>query len=585
MADPLSAAGLVVATLTLPAQIFSNCVLAYTTISDINATGRRAGTLFWLFRVQHTRFLVWGQNSDVYRDGINPAKLSQPVFEIIVSTLMQIKDLLQDVDTLQRKYGLHQIPKPNSAEPRPSQREITRQSTLVFQVQKSCSLFRRLRWAVHDAERFSCLIQELTQFNDALYQFSPLVQRTSQTVSVDAEALAMAIVNEGWQGVQALQQAVGPGQVTGAQHAPSGANSQLPSRTAAYLNGTHFMAAEIGPNQPLDQFRPAMNLIVNYGLFQFLALQNDTPHRRSWAQYNTFNVVVEWRSYNPRQMSAPGKNALQKRVEMLVSMLQQGPKPPGFRILDCLGYVEDNSKARFGIVLRYPQPYTLYQGPYTPMTLYQIIRQQKPPFLGDRFQLASFLAESLYELHASRWLHKSINSHNILFFHQSPNRSPSGPSAGITASLSHPFFAGFNLSRPEDAASDPHNKDLDTAMYKHPDIQGLGGAPTSPYHYLYDMYSLGTVLLEIGTWYVLESFYKQNQIGSAFRQRLLHSKVPLLGISMGENYMIAVRKCLEGQFDGMQQFHDQERDSQDYIVNLHRSFYWEVVKLLKECHV
>jgi hypothetical protein len=60
MVDPIGAAGLALAGLTLPAQVFSSCVLAYTTISDIKTTGRQLNALFWLFKIQHTRFLVWG---------------------------------------------------------------------------------------------------------------------------------------------------------------------------------------------------------------------------------------------------------------------------------------------------------------------------------------------------------------------------------------------------------------------------------------------------------------------------------------------------------------------------------------------
>ncbi|KAF2475252.1 uncharacterized protein BDR25DRAFT_382126 [Lindgomyces ingoldianus] len=597
MADPLSAAGLVLATLTLPAQAFSSCVLAYNTISDIGATGKQLSTTFWLFKLQLTRFLVWGQNSDIYRDGVTPEKLSQPVYEMVVSTLMQITDLLQDVSKLRSYYGLLRIPEPNMDESRISRREINRQATLVFRVQKSCSLFRRLKWAVHDNVRFASLVQQLTQFNDALYQFSPLIQGSSQTAAVDAEALALAIVNDGWQGVQALQQAL----ATTQHPAPSGlqtlGNGELASLSAAFIRGTQVSAAESGPNPPLAQFTPARNLYMDYRRFQILGLKNDTPQRRSWAQlpgypgHGPTQVVLEWRPYNPRTVSGPFKNALQLRVEALTRMLQEGPKPPGFRILDCLGYLEDNSSARFGIVFRYPQPHMQEQGSYVPKTLFQIIHQQNFPYLGDRFKLAGFLSESLYELHASRWLHKSINSHNVLFFHQ-PNTGNShtqeqSTNPALPLPLAHPFFTGFALARPDDpgAQSDNMFPDLDTGIYRHPDVQGLAGAPISPYHSIYDIYSLGAILLEIGTWCTLKSFYQHGQNGNAFRERLLERKVSLLGVSMGQKYMDAVRKCLSGSFDGMQQFQDHERDTPDYVVNLHRSFYWEVVKVLKECRL
>ncbi|ORY03747.1 prion-inhibition and propagation-domain-containing protein [Clohesyomyces aquaticus] len=588
MSDPLSAAGLVLAALTLPAQAFSSCVLAYNTVSDLSVAGKHFGSLFWLFKIQQTRFLVWGQNCDIYSDGLTPERLSLPVYEAIVGTLIQIQDLLQDVRKLQGYYGLKQIPTTNTAEPRISMREIRRQATVVFKVQKSCSMFKKLKWVVKDSNDFSRLIDQLTQYNDALYQFSPLISRSSQTAAVDAEALALAIVDQGWQGVQALQQAVSPNP----QNLSPGSNSHLSAQSAAYLRSAQRSSVEDGPSQSLPRFTVDKHLYMEYRHFSLLKeLRNDAPQRRSWALiqsytgYTPVKVVLEWRSYNQREVFGDIKNGLQLRVEALTRMLQASPKPPGFRILDCLGYVEDDSIARFGFVFRYPQ----HSKVDVPLTLFQIIDQQHPPFLGKRFQLAVSLAESLYELHASRWLHKGINSHNVLFFEgpkmqQSQNIQTTGAAPQFPPSLDNPFLAGFALSRPEDGVSDNLCPD-EVEIYRHPDVQGLAGASVPRYHPLYDIYSIGMILLEIGTWCTLKNFYRNGQNGYAFRDRLLNQKASLLGVSMGERYMSAARKCIDGSFEGMSGFQDNERDDPDYIVNLHRSFYWEVVKTLKECHV
>lgn len=585
MAEPFGAAGLALATLTLPAQVFSSCVLAYTTVSDIRAYGRQFSSLFWLFRLQHTRFLVWGQNSDIYEDGISPEKLSLPVYEMVVSTLIQIKDLLQDIDKLRSYYGLQQEPTPNMAEPRISDREIRRQATVVFQVQKSCSLFRKLRWVVSDANRFATLVQSLTQYNDTLYEFSPLIQRPSQTIAVDAEALALAIVNEGWQGVQSLQQALVNHQTGVVPNLSLGTSSHLAAQAGAYIQGLGLTAVETGPTQLPPTFQPAPDLYLKFRGFDVEDLRSQ---RRSWATqrgyagYGLTKAVIEWRPYNQLEVAGLHKIALQLCVEALTRMLKEAPKPPGFRTLDCLGYVEDDTQARFGVAFRYPHPHM--QNPScTPKTLHELLQSKRRPFLEDRFRLASFLAESLYEFHTTRWLHKSISSHNILFFSadEMPNSNSLHP-----IRLPEPYFTGFALSRPDEpgAASHAIAADLNNAIYRHPDRQGdVVSLPR--FHCIYDIYSLGTVLLEIGTWSALINFYKAGYNGIAFRNRLLADKVPLLGVTMGERFMIAVRKCLECKFDGMRHFHDGERGSQDYILNLQRSFYWEVVKVLKECHL
>ncbi|KAF2679066.1 hypothetical protein K458DRAFT_435306 [Lentithecium fluviatile CBS 122367] len=588
MVEPFGAAGLVLAGLTLPAQVFSSCVLAYTTVSDIRTTGRQFSRLFWLFKLQHTRFLVWGQNSDIYDNGISPEKLSQPVYKMVITTLMQIRDLLQDIDKLGSYYGLQRLPDASSAEPLESDREITRQATVVFKVQKSCSLLRKLRWAVADANNFSNLIQQLTKNNDALYEFFPLIQRSPQTAAVDAEALALAIVDGGWQGVQDLRQAL-TGAETGMRHnAALGPMSHLFAQTGAYIQGVGVTAVETGNSQEPFTFRPAPSLYLSFRDFQLQS--SDSPRRsqarfRSSHNYVPINALIEWRPYKHHAMNGPRKYALQRRVEALASMLKDSPKNPSIRILGCLGYLEDDTRTRFGVAFQYPHPF-VNEPECVAKTLNQILRDKNHPlpFLEDRFRLAIALAESLYEFHSTRWLHKGVSSHNILFFSQ--NNAPQNLGSGNAVRLPDPYFSGFTLSRPDDpeAVSELACPDLEIGIYQHPDIQGLLGSYVPSFHYIYDIYSLGAVLLEIGTWSPLMNLYQKGQNGIAFRNRLLR-KVPLLGVTMGERYMDAARKCLECRFDGMRLFQDSERDTEDFILNLHRSFYWEIVKVLKEYSV
>src|SRR5436190_1261137 len=205
MGDPLSAAGLALSALALPAQLFSSCVAAYAAISDSRELGSSSNKLFWLFKIQETRFLVWGQNCDMYGCGLNPDDLSTIVYETIVSTLVQISELLQDVSRLCRIYGLQPLGQTQSAEPSRFNRELQRQSTMVFRVQRSCSLFAKMRLAVKDQSKFSELVRQLTAFNDSLYQFRPLTGDPSLTVAVQAETLSQTLVNDGLPGVQILQ--------------------------------------------------------------------------------------------------------------------------------------------------------------------------------------------------------------------------------------------------------------------------------------------------------------------------------------------------------------------------------------------
>jgi hypothetical protein len=155
-------------------------------------------------------------------------------------------------------------------------------------------------------------------------------------------------------------------------------------------------------------------------------------------------------------------------------------------------------------------------------------------------------------------------------------------------SLETPYFTGFALSRPDGPATDTSLTApvLDVATYRHMDVQGFGGRAISRYRAIYDIYSLGMVLLEIGMWQPIQTFYPQGAAPDFdFGRLLLQRVVPKLGVSMGENYMNVVRKCLEGSFERLTGFSQNEYGSMSYKENVRQGLLWEVVNVLRECRV
>ena len=128
---------------------------------------------------------------------------------MVVAVLVQICSLLEDSENLRACYGLEQEADIQAdASPQSTfDREIRRQSTLVFWVQKSCALLRKVRWTVHDRSKFADLVKELTAFNDVFYQLRPVNIGASLTATMNAEMLARAMFDDGYPGVQALMQA------------------------------------------------------------------------------------------------------------------------------------------------------------------------------------------------------------------------------------------------------------------------------------------------------------------------------------------------------------------------------------------
>ncbi|RSM16588.1 hypothetical protein CEP52_000071 [Fusarium oligoseptatum] len=83
---------------------------------------------------------------------------------------------------------------------------------------------------------------------------------------------------------------------------------------------------------------------------------------------------------------------------------------PDLHSIDCVGYVDDSSHSRYGLVYKAPSP--------SFSTLHELIASPdlKTPDLDDRVRLAHTLAVALWSLHSLDWLHKSLCSANILFF-------------------------------------------------------------------------------------------------------------------------------------------------------------------------
>ena len=144
MADP----SLILTCVTIPAQWFSGCVLGYNTVSDISEVGPAAKLQVLLFKVQHTLFLIWGQHFDICENGMAAADVSDLVHQTVVSTLVQIRPILEDIARICSRYGLKRIDGIQPVQRQESECEIKRQATIVGRVQKSCSLSRRIRWVV-----------------------------------------------------------------------------------------------------------------------------------------------------------------------------------------------------------------------------------------------------------------------------------------------------------------------------------------------------------------------------------------------------------------------------------------------------
>lgn len=293
--------------------------------------------------------------------------------------------------------------------------------------------------------------------------------------------------------------------------------------------------------------------------------------KRFVGTYNGMTVLVERKSSKVPKNAISQSDILNARIENIVMRLQHEKKPDQLRTLTCYGVTNEYSSAGaagewfitdYNIVYKIDTPTffslrkLLNQGNSNkPGPKEQKVRGAKTGLsLGKRFTIAQTLASAVMCLHLADWLHKAIRSENILFFAESM------ADAGSTL----PYLVGFEYSRPD--APDERTEDIvdgdEYVYYRHPNAhfvpvadlqQPLGGA--GRYSKLYDIYSLGVILIELGlfksTRSIVRSYTgsKAEVSGEGIRKVLLDEGIADLRFYMGDVYANAARVCLDGFFD------------------------------------
>ena len=317
----------------------------------------------------------------------------------------------------------------------------------------------------------------------------------------------------------------------------------------------------------------------------FIVSENDVQrrlqavHHHEFGLFSGFPVLIEWMYYSHGwEKVRPDQRAI------VMSYKAQGfsekTKPAGMRTLECIGAFE-NTGDMAGYGFLYPIPINDPGGDIgsSTTTLLQLIENRKcQPFLGDKLQLASVLAQFLGDFHNIGWLHENFNSDNILFFDIGDSERRNSRILASRA-LQRPYVVGLHKSRlggtnwdsagPVSQASQTSRADF--LDYQHPEY-----ARTERYQATYDYYSLGLILLELGFWQPLRVWATSQRCLrmdlTEFRQELIKIHVPFLGVTMGTMYRDVVHFCLNGSMDS----------SEDLDISILKEFAKNVIEPLKE---
>lgn len=303
-------------------------------------------------------------------------------------------------------------------------------------------------------------------------------------------------------------------------------------------------------------------------------------------------VWIEWKNY---EASGPGMPELEppkiivERIRKLALLLNDHEKPTEFCVPHCLGYLvypysEDEGPGPLGLVFEVPRHVSAGSS-LVPSSLLYLFKSQPDIVVLARLELALKISSCVLYFHSVNWLHKGLRSRSIMFFPDNTNQPR----------LQEPMVSGFDYSRPatsddmtERPTDDPH-----ADIYRHPIVQSTGNrdepsARWGSFRKVYDIYSLGVVLIEIAFWKDISEILNINLETARPKQtwsvmnRLLSEEHVSQGVSdyLGPEYWEVCKACIEGAKSfGL----GREYDERDPIIaaTLQAGFYRKVVRRLR----
>ncbi|KAF8153269.1 prion-inhibition and propagation-domain-containing protein [Crassisporium funariophilum] len=431
------------------------------------------------------------------------------------------------------------------------------------------TLSSRVRWVVIDKDRLRTLIADLKDHNDGLDRLRP--RREMSSLRSREAAVTCEVI------VSADNLVLG---------LPEDAYEQYP-QLRQILSMRQRQVDTEADNRQWIRYK---SLEIEQWEYKLFLIAGTSDRKRQLAYYAarrdqaTVKVMTEWKYYTSND--AAGKNLAMCRVERVAQLLSAASKPPELRILDCVGYIQDDSNSRCGLL--YEVPFGLEGGsghnekcPQV-VSLHNVLRSKARPTLAERFRLARNLAGSMLEFHLANWLHKNFNAENVTFF-------VSAESTAQDVDFDAPYIGSFGLSRPDGKYIDSEiiSDNSINFAYVHPEYhyptniqnQNRNGALVPRFHRAFDVYSLGCVLLEIGLWKPLVSIgwndkYQTDLTGwSHLLQKCTRKNLAFIA---GPIYTDVVLNCLESKVDTADIRKESERV---------RDFCWEIMQKLDNLRV
>ncbi|KAK4245486.1 prion-inhibition and propagation-domain-containing protein [Corynascus novoguineensis] len=492
-------------------SVFTMCYSIYEVVSEAIELNTESQVWNVQMRVERVRFEVWGRtlgfldektgspkSLDSADGTINDGGLSDIVQveranKLICDLLRAISSALNEFRETADKYSLEK--KTPAATPASNSRREKAAAGLSKAWSGTKVFTKHVVYVLMDNGLVQKLIQKLSGLNDSPEKVLTLPQKVQYAKAVSAGVLV---------------------------------KYRLPRELESLLD----TLAGIGPTATQPGILQASARVKQLCL-QMDQFEDGSPGAKGetqpWIELRSFSLPselaghVEWRSAQPTTVRfAIELSDLERRRDAIAQLLHRTSTMTGagdYRVLDCLGYIhtrgrvdDEQDTAVLGFVSLFPE-WADEQG--EPVTLHSLLQASFDseklgtiPSLGTRFLLAQRLANALYQLQCSNWLHRNLSSHQVVFFRDKH---------GGALRFDEPYLIGFQYSRPDD------NK---RGMAMNPFSEGFRHNEEFPELYLPaefssgvlrrykrsdDVYSIGVMIMEIAFWEPLNVFHEKGR--------------------------------------------------------------------------
>jgi len=445
----------------LAISLCSICIQGYRSFQSLKSLGTDAQVILSKIEIQEYRLQGLKRTLEAVKQAQNARDLCL-VKDPIYNALESIKLLTTDATHLRNQYKLKLEILPSiGVEESKEEGEAAAAGLAVVKIHRRYVV----KWLLFDKTNMEKLAADLKQLTDGLEDLLAMAVRHEFPPSLLSAAIASLATSD----PPALQ------------NIAAASAGTYPDLAADAERKLERLAAE-------DGFRIESPRRVNmYGMEELsfsgsAAEDGDEDGQRTKAMLVATRqvVLVEWRSL-PSEFDL--RERALARLETTSNILQIS-RPAAMRTLDCPGYVVDRSCGpawRAALVSRYPQD-AAREAPKSLLCLLQDSEDRRnldQPSLDDRYALALALAETVFCLHMSGWLHRCIGAHNVVFF-----RKEAG---APKIHLQEPYLTGFEFSREggEGKATETVVERPGVNRYRHPGCQGPFRAGFRKVHDLY----------------------------------------------------------------------------------------------------